>query len=148
MVPEHKLRQQIYHQSSIVTDLNIPIPYIKMDDTTLAFHVVDYFYNPSHELCYPAKSYAVAIIYAHLIDRYWRLPMKMGLMDPGLLFFNDKHFVPYHLATDIYDTIFQFLDIEEGIKYNFPQVRATVEYFNAEFFINENPYFNNANLHK
>lgn len=150
MVSDHKIRQQLYHHlNPNPSDLNIDVPVIERTDTDLALHVIDYFTNSGHEIEYPAKSYAVAVIYAYLLEKYFNVPVDTSLKDPNLLFGNDPHYVPYQENPDVYDIAMRVLTIDcDGLPYYLPQVRATVDYFDQEFFITPNPYFDNANLHK
>lgn len=150
MVPEHKLRQQLYHHlHPNPSDLNIDIPIVEMVGRELAFHIIDYFNNSGHEISYPSKSYAVAIIYAHQLEKQFNILFDTSLRDPELLFNNDPYYVPYQEATDVYDVVLRYLEVNcDGLPYYLPQIRATVDYFDQEFFITPNPYFDNANLHK
>ena len=149
MVPEHKVRQALYHHlNPNPSDMNLGVPYKSMNDRQLAFHVIDYFLNSDHEICYPAKSYAVALIYAHLLEKHFIIPFDTSLRDPELLFHNDPFFVPYTDESYVYNKAISHLQLYDGLQYNLPQVAATVEYFDQEFFLTQNPYFDNANLHK
>lgn len=153
MVSNYKIRQELFHAlNPNPGDLDVVIPYDHVKSDELAFQVVDYLLNKDHVISYPAKSYAVAVIYAHLLEQHFGVPFGESLNDPMLLYGNDPHYVPYTDDPEVYHTIHQNVCLDEGITYGllheFPQVVATVDYFNREFFINPNPYFDNANLHK
>lgn len=153
MVPQHKIRQELFHHTNPDPgDLGVIIPYRHLESAELALDVIDYFLNNDHVISYPSKSYAVAIVYAHLLEHHFGIPFMDSLSDPLLLYGNDPHYTHYHNNPGVYDIIHQTICTRNGIQHDLlhqsPQVIATVEYFNREFFININPYFDNANLHK
>jgi len=149
MVSDHKIRQELFHHlNPHPSDVNIDVPVKQMDDDQLAKHAIDYFSNATHEILYPAKSYSVAVIYSHLLELYFGVPFDTSIRDDNLLFGNDLHFKSYQLNPDVYDTIINTARLGTGLQYNLPQVKATTDYFLQEFFLNPNPYFTNANLHK
>lgn len=133
-------------------DLDMVIPYVHMTPPELADHTRDYFLNPDHKISYPAKSYAVALIYAELLVKYFGIPRVESLRDPELLYGNDPYYTTYQNNPSVYDLVQQNMQLVDcmryGLLYEFPQVVTTVAYFKREFFINPNPYFDNANLHK
>lgn len=151
MVPEHILRQQLYHHlNPQIDDMRLNVEYVEESDTNLRHRIIDYFFNKNHKISYPSKSYAVAIIYSHLLELCFDVPFKDSIRDPELLFNNDPYYQPYDNKSEIYDIVLRHIKLEAfpGLQYHLPQVNATVNYFNEEFFIIRNPYFNNANLHK
>lgn len=149
MVSNHKIRQELFHHlNPHPSDLNVDIPLVEMQPRQLANYVIDYFFDPVHIILYPAKSYAVAVIYSMLLEQYFSIPIKTSLRDPHLLFGNDYHYRPYQHNKEVYDIILKHMNGFHGLVYEVPQVGATVDYFLQEFFINPNPYFDNTNLHK
>jgi hypothetical protein len=134
---EWKVRQHLYHR------LDNPADFIEYKDTAFSDDVVadivKYFTEPiSKTLVYPAKSYAVAMIYARLLEKYFDEDFLTALDDPSLLYGNDQHFVPYHRSAAIYDAA--IIAVSERNAWNveesdFEQVRTTVECFHREFQI-------------
>lgn len=110
--------------------------------------IVAYFSEPQEVLKFPAKSYAVALIYATLLQRHFGVSFDQALSDPDLLAGNDKHFLPYgeHTAA-IYDgALFRLKNksnfrLEDEDQVQLPQVKATIDYFKREFYLVPNPYF-------
>ena len=82
-----------------------------IEDEELVDNAIKYFEKAEFPLIYPAKSYAVAIIYAFtLCDRY-NLPVRTILNDKDLFLGQDPYFVPYENDPDTYERI-----IEEDVK--------------------------------
>ena len=148
MLNDHKIRQEMFHRLEPYDDI------IEQEDYDLRMPAIipevisgvrDYFTKPLDTLIYPDKSYAVAIIYATLLERYFGVPLMKSLEDPDLLFGNDQYFVPYEpiITRLIYDEILdEFPPFDEEI----PQVAATINYFKREFYLVPNPYFDNTTL--
>lgn len=153
MLKDHKLRQEMFHKLELTDDWFTPNSYTVIeyaDPDRLVDAVVDYFYTDHRFVEFPAKSYAVAIIYAQLLQDYFDLPMMESLADPDLLFGNDKFFVPYNSKSKyIYNEAIEELDrmgAFDPFNEDVQQVKKTIEYFKREFFITPNPYFDNADL--
>lgn len=134
---EWKVRQHLYHK------VRCPDDFIEKKDTAFSDDVVSdiikYFTEPiSKTLVYPAKSYAVALIYARLLAKYFGEDFLTALNDPDLLYGNDQHFVAYHRDIRTYDTAIIAIsahdawDVEAS---DLEQVRTTVECFHREFQI-------------
>lgn len=104
------------------------IPSIKKDQ--LIKRVVYFFYNGSL-LEYPAKAYFVAIVYAKMLEIHFGIPFLEALSEPDLLI-EDKWFVPYQEAKDIYDKIIENIP-NEFIQ--LPSTNKTIQYFMEEFLI-------------
>jgi hypothetical protein len=140
---EHKLRQHLYHQIHKDHDdkLETIVPRTFASREHQVIEVIKYFNESIDELVYPTKSYAVAIIYAAMLQRHFRVPLLSALNDPALLYDNDPFFVPYHLNPYVYDRTLpaitlQLLEIVSDCLDNLPyQVQKTVEYFKKEFFL-------------
>lgn len=76
-----------------------------VEDEELVDNAIKYFEKAEFPLIYPAKSYAVAIIYAFtLCDRY-NLPVRTILNDKDLFLGQDPYFVPYENDPDTYERI-------------------------------------------
>ena len=104
-----------------------------IEGNILADRIVDYMTNPDDRLIYPTKSYAVAIIYAKLIEQHFGIDMMESLDDPELLYDNDKHFVKYSDDKYVYDQVLSRIPYE--IRFDLPQLHATKTYFEQEFLI-------------
>lgn len=153
MLKDHKLRQEMFHKLEHTNDLLDAIPHEVVEyssDADLVGDVISYFYQEQTAVQFPAKSYAVAIIYAALLERYFDIPLLTSLSNPDLLFGNDKYFVPYGTDSSVrvYHGVLNYLIRHRGFDFAHgpSQVRATVDYFEREFYINPNPYFDNADL--
>jgi len=147
LLTDHKLRQAVYHKLGNITDnlsnIEFTVSHSKPD---MIPKIVSYFLEEQDCLTFPAKSYAVAIIYSRLLQQYFDIPFYQSLSDPDLFADTDKFFVPYCIceARDVYDAAivqlkqhntFDVFDVELS------QVSATIQYFNREFYITTNPYF-------
>ena len=134
----------MFHRLETVDDYLTANDYIflELPGQALVDHIVDYFTIPLTQVIYPAKSYAVAIIYAQLLKEYFGVPFFKSLDDPDLFMGTDKYYIPYSRAKHVYDQVLERINYE---KFNrrFPQTRATISYFRKEFYINKNQYFSN-----
>ncbi|MCY1348726.1 hypothetical protein D9M68_17740 [compost metagenome] len=81
-----------------------------IEDPELVENALHYFKEATFPLIYPAKSYAVAIIYATKIEELYGIPIKETLNDPDLFLGHDQYFVPYELDRATYDTILERLN--------------------------------------
>lgn len=107
-------------------------------------HIRRYFTEPVSHLVYPAKSYAVALVYSALLEEYFGVDRLEALKDPDLLYGNDRFFRPYTDTTKhIYDAV---LDEFPPFNAELPQVRTTIDSFKREFYLTPNPYFDNTDL--
>lgn len=145
---DHKLLQRIYHTTQPITDdltviaKTTPVVYKDMDDRQIAQYVIGYLTSECEDIVYPAKSFAVAVIYAKLLHLYFGIGTHYSLNDPDLLFGNDPHFVVMEDALDIYTWIFEHMDRYcISIPNDQPQVKTTCEYFMQEFMIGSEEYF-------
>lgn len=121
----------------------LPWVYTLGDDDALIKSVQEYFTQPVSVITYPSKAYAVAVIYAKLLKRFFGVPIIESLKDDHLLYGNDRFFSPYEFGkTDyIYKNVL-FIPIQTRL----PQVASTIDYFYDEFFIKPNEYFDNSTL--
>lgn len=72
-------------------------------------NAIKYFKDQSFPLIYPAKSYAVAIIYATLIEQHYGFALRDVLDDEDLFLGNDDFFVPYSKDPITYEAILERL---------------------------------------
>ena len=131
MIPEWKLRQEIYHRintehSDDLNDKEIVITDNVVDDA------VRYFYETDIGWIYPAKSYMVGICYAKWLSQEFGGELLEHLNDPELLYGNDPHFKPYEESKHEYDAILSKVG-EFGMTGMVPDV---YEYFREEFMLN------------
>lgn len=137
---EWKVRSKIYH--AMVTeyddDLSKEIVVENYDEDEIIRRALQYPIAQTVELYYPAKSYAVAIIFAYLLEQEFDEDFYESLQDANLLFENDPYFKPYEdYHIEIYNRIiddfpfYLFKDPTLGSK-NF---QLTVEYFYKEMLL-------------
>lgn len=135
----YKVIQKIYNLHSEFDDL--------IDDKELLFltlpeeiikHSVSYFQSEVARLIYPSKSYAVAIIYSYLLEKYFNEKFFLSLNDPDLFCGNDRYFHTYNQNQHVYDRILKEIGFFDNFKLNLelPQIRKTVDYFHIEFSLN------------
>lgn len=134
---EWKLRQTIFHRTVVPSDrlgIDVRFDVVDMPKPHLKQCIIEYFTLPNPQIVYPAKSYAVAIIYARLLEKYFEEQFWTVLDDPELLFSNDPYFVPYSMDRDVYDAVVGLIPQNiESITY--AQVQTTISYFHEEFLI-------------
>lgn len=129
-----KVRQHIYHALNPITDYIDGEDIVQHNRSQLVQDIVDYFTGEQAELVYPAKSYAVAIIYAQLLNKYFGEDFWNALDDPDLLFGNDRFFVPFSEDPQTYKEAFAQIDTDvENLPWS--QVRTTISYFKEEFML-------------
>ena len=125
---EWKARQAAYHMTASLFKDDLNKVDIRWEPDAIVDFALMHFREYVDEWIYPAKSYVVAICYAHWLNRDFKEPFFDALNDDALLFNNDPHFVPYWQDKDTYDTI---LD-----KMNFDQTKGMVpdiyEYYKEE----------------
>ena len=149
---EHYIRQQMFHTVEQTDDWLEDLDYIEeleLSDEQLIMAITTYFLTPIKVMTFPAKSYAVAIIYSLLLQKYFSVPFFESLDDDNLLYGTDKYFVPYHKSKKIYDhVLYNLLNLNKHniLDESIPQIQATIQYFKKEFYISPNPYFNNTTL--
>lgn len=133
-----KIRQQAFHRlNHTPTDLH-PVVYCPnwLADQSTADIVASYFVQDWTELLQPHKAFAVAIIYATLMERHGIETYAAALADPHLLL-NDAYFHPRSPSTEsIYVAVEDILTTIDGWdfeKSRVSQVSSTVDYFVQEF---------------
>lgn len=135
MLRDHKLRQQLFLAND-PPEIVKNIPIIFKDNPTASEIISDsisYFTKEQNTLVYPAKAYAVAIIYAKLLETYFGIPFFVSLNDEELFFGTMKGFIPYQEHKNIYDDILKQISIDEIENSTFDQVQASIESFHLEF---------------
>lgn len=132
---EWKYRRLIYYCKGIYPDIDKSK--IVYEPDRITERAVEYFekYDDSGTLYYPAKSYAVAILYALLLEEYFGGSFESYLKDSELLD-RDSYFVPYLKDKETYDSILSNIDINK-INYALPSIRITRDYFIKEFLLDD-----------
>jgi hypothetical protein len=134
---EWKIRQDVYHKLGTITDtpklMNEGIVMQQLSDNDLILDIVRYMTHPEPRLLYPTKSYAVAIVYATLLEQHFGENKLVVLDDPVLLYENDPYFIHYSEAKHIYDGVLSKLPIL--LNWDIPQLAATKSYFLQEFIV-------------
>ena len=123
-----KQRRKLSYLMNVWDDVNLP--YILNYDN-IEQEVIDFFFTES-QIIYPAKSYFVAIVYAHCLSKYFHQDFLNALSDSELLP-DDKFFIPYSQDKERYDKILQAI----GNIWQYPSICKTVNYFQKEFLIDE-----------
>jgi hypothetical protein len=98
---------------------------------------LEYPRSDAQELYYPAKSYAVAIIFALLLKQEFKEDIYVALSDPYLLNGDDPYFKTYVESKDIYDAILARFPMDCVLKpdqysQNF---QKTCKYFYMQFLL-------------
>jgi len=81
-----------------------------VEDEELVDNALKYFESATFPLIYPAKSYAVAIIYAFKLKELYGLDIYTVLDDADLFLGQDEYFVPYSQDPATYDAIIEKLE--------------------------------------
>jgi hypothetical protein len=127
---EYKDYQELYQL--LVTDH--PDAFANMEiveEEELVHNALKYFDHATFPLIYPAKSYAVAIIYAYKIKEVYGVPVLTTLDDPDLFLGQDPYFVPYSADKATYTDIIAHLQDRPNFL-NEGWAPQTVKYFYAE----------------
>ncbi len=128
--PEHKQYQRLYNQ--LVTEHTDDFSLMEfVESPEIVQNALYYFKGQHFPLIYPAKSYAVAVIYAYLLFKEYGIPIRDSLMDDDLFLGQDEYFVPYYKDTASYEQILGALDyIPNWITLGWAP--KTAEYFRLE----------------
>lgn len=132
---EYKIVQKLNNLLSESNDLHCEIS-IDNSENAIIQYATDYFFHECPDLVYPGKSYAVAIIYALFIEKYFGEDFYISLNDPELLCSNDKYFKPYSASSKIYDQILENIKFKQDkfeINTKLSQIESTRNYFMREF---------------
>ncbi len=138
---EWKVRSKIYHSIFRVYDDGLEKETIieEFDKESIIERALAYPVTQTSELYYPAKSYAVGIVFAHLLEKEFGENFYESLSDLDLLYENDPYFVPYSEDKETYDAIierfpFELLKSPELGCLNFT---LTKSYFYKEMLLHE-----------
>jgi hypothetical protein len=136
-----KLRSKLYHLMTPEPgdNLNKEIIVEEWDDELIIIKAKKYWEKQTKELYYPAKSYAIAVTYAFLLQQNFGGWVLDYLKDPELLGGNDPYFKPfseenYKIYNEIIPTYFMALKSTDRQSENF---KKTLDYFYKEFLLAE-----------
>jgi hypothetical protein len=138
---EYKVKQYIYNKTIKVDDNLSDIQHSikEMADSEMISYICDYF-SREMKTIFPAKSFAVAIIYSRLIEKYFNEPFYTCLKDKDLFLGTDKYFIPYDDGKNIYDKSISYLELHDLFDFEKNDnilVKKTVQYFYDEFLWKE-----------
>ena len=143
MLTDAKFRQSLflkYGEPEQKRGQRITIRYRQNRDD-LVCDIVDYFSKPVEGLHYPSKAYAVAIIYARLLESYFGHEFWQSLADPELFCGSAPFFLPYSHSKEVarvYNLALEEL-VRQKLFPRFPteldQVSATVCAFEREYSV-------------
>lgn len=138
-----KMRSKIYHMMTPDPgdDLGKETIIEEWDHGIIHNRAREYCRKQTTELYYPAKSYAIATVYAILLEKHFGGNAKDYLKDPELLAGNDPYFEPlsddnWHLYSDLwlwYDEVLN--DWPESLYCE--NFKKTLDYFYKEFLLAE-----------
>jgi len=109
---EWQVKQEVYHRlnKDHTDDLNKVKIVFDDNQEVIIKNAIRHFNEKVDEWLYPAKSYAVAICYAHWISKDFNEDFYDLLNDPMLLAGNDPYFQTYDSSKEIYDSILNNID--------------------------------------
>lgn len=85
-----------------------------VESEELVENALHYFREATFPLYYPAKSYAVAIIYAYKLNELYGIDIHETLCDADLFLGQDSYFVPYAEDPETYEAILKRLEMMPG----------------------------------
>ncbi len=136
-----KIRSKIYHTVFKEYSDNLAKERIieEFDKESIIKRAVNYCKIQTNELYYPGKSYAVAIVFAYLLEREFGETFLTVLDDPNLLYENDPYFKRYSEDKETYDLIidqfpFYIFEKQDEGSVNFWK---TFDYFYEEMLLAE-----------
>ena len=136
----HKIFHQIFKDMDLGDDLSKETIIKEYEKDKIIQRALEYPVIQTKELYYPGKSYAVAIIFAKLLEHHFSEDFFECLNDPKLLYENDPYFIPYHEDKNTYDQIinnFPFELILSSKKQCSENLEKTLTYFLKEFLLHE-----------
>lgn len=113
------------------TDTNKEITYNKK---VTSKNVIEYLTNDPL-LTFPLKSFAIAIIYGLLIEKYFKISLYDSLNNKLLLFNNDKFFIPYYKNKKVYKQTISYFGKNNILSINSNTVNVISTYWYKEFNI-------------
>lgn len=138
---EYKLKQINFNLLGEFADtLNADSHTTESSSEEIIENAISYLTTPMSHISYPSKSYAVALIYSYLIEKYFHEDFWISLNDENLFCGNDLHFSPYSKSPFIYNEILNRVGGKVNILKNseLEQVQKTIGFFCEEFAIGSN----------
>jgi len=139
---EYKLRQQLFYKlfgsQDLGDRLEKEVIVEEFEESLIIKRAEEYFTVQTSTLYYPGKSYAVALIYALLLEKEFGEDIYVSLDDEDLLW-DDPYFKPYSVAKNIYDALLKkiprdFYHKKESYTEN---LSMTIDYFYQEFLLSD-----------
>lgn len=130
IMKEWKARQGAYHLSTSFFKDDLNKVDIEWRPDTVVEDALRHFKEKVDTWIYPAKSFVVAICYAHWLQKDFGEDFFEVLNDHELLHNNDPYFVPYYKEPLVYDAILARLEFNE----NAGMVPDIYEYYKEEMF--------------
>lgn len=128
--PEHKQYQQLYQM--VVPEHTDDFSLMEfIEDDELLENAKDYFRKAEFPLVYPAKSMAVAVIYALLLEEHYAINPFDSLRDLDLFLGQDPYFHVYDAHPDEYDALLEWVLSHDNWK-EMGWAPKTCEYFRLE----------------
>lgn len=132
----HKILQDIFYalHANDKFDDDIEDLGYQVNDQQIVHHCLQQWYENDAPLVFPSKSYNVAVIYARLLEHYFKCPAQEYLLDPSLLR-DDRFYQPYPECPELYDHLLELMTFDAIMASECPSVKKTVAYFNQEFLV-------------
>jgi hypothetical protein len=129
-VAVHKQYQELY--ASVVQEHSDDFSkMLFVEDGELVENAKQYFLKAEFPLIYPAKSMAVAVIYALLLEETYAINPFDSLKDPDLFLGQDPYFEPYDKHPNEYDQLLEWVLSHDNWK-ELGWAPKTCEYFRLE----------------
>lgn len=135
---EWQPRQALYHSFMQIKDDLSGIQHVvkqEFDSAEIVLDVLNYLYKEVPIVSFPAKTYAVALIYAKLLETHFGVQFYEALSDSSMLYGNMRDYEPYPDKLGIYDAVLTVANLDDVLRAPPSQALATVGYFHDEFFI-------------
>jgi hypothetical protein len=146
-----KVRQEIYHRLTAHIDRGDDLDNFEVieehEPEKILQRALEYPFIQRHELYYPGKSFAIAVIYARLLEKLFKEDPIEALRDPMLLYGNDPFFKTYDECPEVYDQLLQ--QLPQTVEFDDPQwsddMKRTLQYFKDEFMLEKEPLYADSN---
>jgi hypothetical protein len=136
----HKIFHQVFQGTDMGDDLSKEVIIEEYQKEKIIQRALEYPSIQTKELYYPGKSYAVAIIFAKLLEIHFSENFYTALNDSLLLYGNDPYFKPYSEDKKTYDRIIELFPfniiIDDSIECS-DNFLKTHTYFLKEFLIHD-----------
>jgi len=133
---DYKLIQKINNLTLQTNDILTNDYTLNEDHQAIVDYATNYLTIETPHLEMPGKSYAVAIIYAYLIEVFFKTKFLTSLSEDDLLGNNDIFYSTFYAKPTIYNDIFSRLKLISPnfqLNTNLSQIKSTLSYFVEEF---------------